>query len=328
MAYANPHYDPEWKTVHDRHAAERGRAAAEQDRLARAGAMRSDAYRQVTAEFDRHQQACLAAIKSQHATVQDYAAWLFREFTVDSGDWEGAIPVPVVDFEALRAIEEADAAWSRARRIVSDSAGERRHSLPTGQPEGMRAFADAASPSLTRYWREFSPRELYPGGYSAGDSGTSTLMTVDEQEDGLHVCFMHDANSVGVSVTNAIERLATAVYREACALAERQASATGGVCGWLGRRRTAQARAARLAPERFHFYEHIPPRGLFVEEQFERVDLAFSDGRYREPEWVAYRVIPAAIQSTRVACALDASPSGGQPRTLMIGDQRAARNAA
>jgi hypothetical protein len=327
MTYANPHYDPEWKTVHDHHAAERARVEAEQDRLARAGAMLSDAYKQAKAEFDRHHQTCLAAIKAQHVTVQDYAAWLFREFDVSTVDWEGAIPVPVVDFEELRTIEEADRAWSRVRQIVSDSASERRNSLPTGQPEDLRAFADAASPSLTRYWREFSPRELYPSGYYAGDSGTRTLVTADEQDDGWHVCFMQDANNVGVSVTNAIERLATAVYREACALAEQQASASGGVRGWLARRRAGRARAAMPVPERFHFYQHLPPRGgSLLGEQFDRVDLAFRDGRYRDPEWAAYPVVPAAIQSARFDCALDASVSGIQPHCPLIGDQRVAED--
>jgi hypothetical protein len=144
MAYANPHYDPEWKAAHDRHAVERARAEAERDRLAKSGAMLSDAYRQAEAEFDHHQQACLASFKTQHATVQEYAAWVFREFKVSSGDWEGGIPVPVVDFEQLSTIEEADAAWSRVHRIVSDSAAERRGSLPTGQPHPLLAGVLAA----------------------------------------------------------------------------------------------------------------------------------------------------------------------------------------
>ena len=322
MTHANLLYDPDWKAVHDRHATERARSSEELHRLA-VEAITSEVYRQVKAECERHNQACFAALKAQHPTVQDYAAWLFREFKVSADDWEGAIPMPVVDFEELRTIEEADEAWSRVRRIVSDSAAERRNSLPTGQPEGLRAFADVASPRLTRYWRAFSEDDLYPGGYAWG-GGTRTLVTVDEQDDGWHVCFMQDWNTPGVSVTNAIERLATAVHREACAVAERQASAPSrALRGWLARRRAAREPAA-LAPGRFHFYQHLPPHSDSLPgEQFDRVELTFRDGEFHDPEWSGYRVVPAAIQSARFDCALDASASGVQPRCLLMDSQGA-----
>lgn len=310
----NPHYNPDWEAAHDHHAAERARAQVERDRLITAGAMATDTYQPAKAEFDRHHQACLATFRTRHATVQEYTEWLFGNFQVDSGDWEGGLPVPTMDFAALRSVEEADAAWSRVQRIISDSAAERRLSLPVGQPEGLRAFADPFSPTLTRTWRAFSPRELYPTGYTGG-AGTCTLVTAEEQPDGLHVCFMHDWNSVGVSVTNAIECLATAIRREAFALAGQQALAAGGARGWLGRRGVAGARAAMLEPERFHSYQHIPPRGKTgLQERFDRVALEFRDGRYRTPEWGGYGVIPAVVQSARLACALDASAALGGAR--------------
>lgn len=311
--------------MHNRHAAARTHVEMERDRLARAGAMLSDVYRQAEAEFDHHHQACLTALKAQHATVQDYAAWLFREFRVDGDDWEGAIPVPVVDLDELHTVEEADRAWSRVRRIISDSAAERRLSLPMGQPDGLRAFADPASPSLGRYWREFSPRDLHPIGY-AGEGGTRTLVTVDEQDDGWHVCFMQDWNTPGTGVTNAIERLATAVLREACALGEQDgAPASHGMRGWLTRRRAARARAARLAPGRFHFYCHLPPKAdSLLREKFDRVELGFGDGQYRGPAWSTYSVIPKAIQSARFDCALDAAAPNvqlGRPRVSYQRDE-------
>lgn len=322
MTHVNPHYSPDWEAVHDRHALERDRAAARRDRLIAGGATATEAYRRASAEFERHQQACLASFKMQHATVQEYATWLFGNFRVDSDDWEGGIPVPVVDPTELRTVEEADEAWWRIRRIVSDSAAERRLSLPAGQPEGLRAFADPASPTLSRYWREFSPDELYPTGYTGG-AGTRTLVTVDEQDDGWHVCFMHDWGSVGISTPNAIDRLATAIYREARALAEQQAAASGGIRGWVERRRAARARAAMLAPDRFHFYQHIPPRGeTGLQEQFDRVALEFRDGRYRAPEWAAYGMIPTLVQSARFDCALHTSaPGGARPQLALTHDR-------
>jgi len=304
MTHSNPRYDPNWERFHDEHAAERERLAQERNRLIAAGDMSSDAFRHVVAEYDRHHKACLAAFKMQHPTVQGYAAWLFRSFDVSMEDHGAGIPVPQVDFEALRTTEEVDQAWSRVHRAVSDSAHDKLNSLPAGQPAGLSAFADASAPRLSRYWREFMPRELYPQGY-AGTSGVRTLMTVDEQPDGWHVCFMHDWKQVGTSVTNAIEALANAVYREACALAGQPLQPATGLRAWLLRWRTAGR--PQIDPARFHFYLHIPPRGLGVRESFSRVELSFKNGRYGEPKWLFYSVVPAAIRSARFDCALDGS---------------------
>lgn len=303
MTHSNPLYDSDWERFHNEHAAERERLAQERNRLIAADDMSSDAFRHVMAEYDHHHKACLAAFKMQHPTVQGYAAWLFRSFDVSMEDHGAGIPVLEVDFEALRTIEEVDQAWSRVHRAISDSAHDKLNSLPAGQPAGLAAFAEAGAPHLSRYWREFMPRELYPQGY-AGTSGVRTLMTVDEQPDGWHVCFMHDWKNIGTSVTNAIEALANAVYREACALAGQPLQPAIGLRAWLSRW-TAGRPQIDLA--RFHFYLHIPPRGLGVRESFSRVELSFKKGRYGEPKWFFNDAVPAAIQSARFDCALDGS---------------------
>ena len=118
------------------------------------------------------------AYKRQHKTVQEYAAWRFQSFPATMGQADVSVVVPEIDFEGLRTIEEVDAAWSRVHRIAEDAANEQRNSLPMGQPEGVMAFADARSPSLTRGWREFTPRDLYPVGY-AGTANVRTLMAID-----------------------------------------------------------------------------------------------------------------------------------------------------
>lgn len=304
MTYSNPFYDPDWQQLHDQHAAERERLAEERNRLTAAGDMGSDAYRHVLAQHDRHQQACLAAFKMQHPTVQGYAAWLFGSFDVSMEDHGVGIPVPQVDFTTLRTIEEVDQAWSRIYRAVSDSAHDKQNSLPAGQPAGLSAFSDATAPGLSCCWREFQPRELYPQGY-AGTSGVWTLMTIDEQPNGWHICFMHDWKQVGTSVTNAIEALANAVYREACALAGQPSQPATGLHAWVLRRWTAGR--PKVDPARFHFYQHIPPRGLGVRESFSRVELTFENSRFSGPKWFFYGSAPAAVQSARFDCALDGS---------------------
>jgi hypothetical protein len=308
MSYANPHYDPDWKTLHDRHDAERKRAQEAMQRLAENGAMLSDAYESAKAEFDRNHAACQATFKMRHATVQEYAEWVFGSFRVDSEDREGGIPVPQVDFAMLRTVEDVDTAWSRIHTVVSDAAWERRHRLPVGQPAGLAAFSDTAAPGLTRSWRQFSERKLYPGGYAPGN-GVPTLMTVDEREDGWHVCFMHDSGSPGMSVTNAIELLASAVYREACAIAEAETPQANGLRAWFGRGRVSRQPSALLDPRRFHFYQHTPP-GQSSREEFDRVALRFADGAFNDPQWIGYPVIPKLIQSARFDCALDAALQG------------------
>jgi len=306
MAYPNPHYDPDWETLHDRHDEERTRASEEMERLAKAGEMRSDAYDRAKAEFKRHHEAaCHTLLKKQHPTVQEYAEWLFREFRVDAEDFGAGIPVPEVDFAEFRTIEEVDAAWRRIHTAISNSAHEKRASLPVGQPTGLKAFADPASPSLMRFWRHFLPRELYPVGY-AGEFGVRTLVTADRQEDGWHVCFMHDWDSPGMSVTNEIERLATAFYRETCPMA-RQPAARRRWVAWLARRLLRRKPAVAPDPGRFHFYQHILPNPQGCRETFDRILLRFWQGEYRDPKWFSYRVIPEVIQSARLERATDVS---------------------
>ena len=311
MSYPNPHYDPEWQVARDLHFAEARRLAAEMQHLAAGGAHDQEAYKAAQAGLRRHQKAGEEAYKRQHETVQGYAAWLFGTFPVDLCTGGASMLLPEVDFEALRTVEEADAAWSRLHRIVTEAAGEERSRLPVGQPEEVEAFSDPSAPGLIRAWRAFSPQDLYLSGY-APERGVRTLVTVDERDDGWHVCFMQDWGTPGPSVTNNIEHLATAVYREACAIAEQRASSAGGTRGWVGRVRSRLS-WSKPDPARFHVYEHMPPQGDgMLRESFSRVVLRFGGGQYRQPEWRHYRVIPALIQSARYDCAREAVLSSRQ----------------
>jgi hypothetical protein len=121
-------------------------------------------------------------------------------------------------------------------------------------------------------------------------------------------------------VTNVIERLATAVYREACANAEQRLPKTGGpsevVCP-----EPRTARTARRSQSRFHFYQHLPPAGG-VREAFDCIALRFEDDEYRDPRWFGYPVIPELIQSARFDIARDASPSDAKGYRLPVGATR------
>ena len=315
MAYPNPYYDRDWKTEHDHHDEERTRAREVMNRLAKAGEMDSEAYSRAKADFDRHHEAaCHALLKKQHPTVQEYAEWLFREFRVDSEDFGAGIPVLEVNFEELRTVEEVDAAWRRIHTAIKNSAYAKRASLPAGQPQGLKAFADPASPGLMRFWRHFDPSELYPGRYARG-SGVRTLITVDQQEDGWHICFMQDWSSPGAPVAHMIAELASVIYREACATAGQPAPASG-FSGWLAQRLVRRSSTTVLDPGRFHFYQHIPPNPQGCRETFERVTLRLEEGEYRGPDWSRYPVIPKVIQSARLECAVKNPPPGKQVALL------------
>jgi hypothetical protein len=310
MAYQNPAYNADWETVHDRHDLQRTQAKREMIRLAGAGQMMTDACDAAKAAFDLHHQACLDAHQSQFATVQDYARWLSENWSLPYG-YDASIPMPHMDIEGLRTMQEASAAFSRASRELEDAVNKKQNRLPIGQPEGLIAFAKANSVGLHRYWREFSPRDLYPQGYTP--SGLRTLVTVDEIDDDWHVCFMQDwdSPSVTVTVTNAIDKLATAFFREANAIAEQQVQHSGkkGLRAWFARW-TTHKHAPLLDPDRFHFYEHLPPTA-HSKEDFARVTMRFKNGEYQHPEWIHFRGVPAIIQSAREYLKKSENTQGG-----------------
>lgn len=287
MPTINELHDPDADAVHDHHAAERQRLRAVLFGPERC-VLTGEAYAEARAAFDRHHLACLATFETRHATVQGYAAWRFSVWV--EGD------VEAVDYEALGSVAEVNVLASR----LEAEAREARHaavaSLPVAQPAGLAAFSDAGR--ALRYWRHFTARDLSPEGHASG-GGCRSLVTVDRVGGVWHVCFMQDWSHVGVSVTNAIEDLASVVYREALALAEaRQAAEVPGWRRGLGRVVPAGLRRPALSPGSFRFYEHLPPHAP-GEEDFDLVELEFRDGRFCEPDWESYTSIPHVIASGR-----------------------------
>ena len=120
-------------------------------------------------------------------------------------------------------------------------------------------------------------------------------MTIDEQADGWHVCFMH------------------CIARHA-PLPRPRASGRAGLGAWIGR--LLDRKSTLLDPERFHFYQHTPP-AEGMREAFERVVLRFEEGEFREPKWRRYPVIPCAIESARFDCAQDAAHANGSGLTAI-----------
>ena len=63
---------------------------------------------------------------------------------------------------------------------------------------------------------------------------------------------------------------------------------------------------AAFAPGRFHFYQHtcaVPS----LPEGFDQVLLRFEEGKFTDPKWVGFKVVPEAIQQARNERARDTS---------------------
>lgn len=313
MAHPNPHYNPDWQSLRNHHATERDKAQAVSGQLAQEGEILTDAYREAKARFARHQKEFQDTYRQEFPTVQGYAAWLFGTF--DPAALAGSVsgPMLAVDIEQFRSVEEAEAAWHRITVHAETAQIEAAGSLRVGQPPGLRAFADSSR--VRSSWREFREQDLYPEGYRRWDGAfVSTLVTVDELDDGWHVCFMQDPSHPSPSIVNEFERLATAVFREAKQITARQAAGLLGRIGNLVRPRPA------LSPDRFHFYEHIPAAagGGMIPETFEGIALTFSRNAYTDPQWKSpeYRTIPEALRNAPVACARTADAGSRVLRAL------------
>lgn len=299
MPFPNARFNPDWKAVHDLHDQGRSRASDQMKRIYKMDAGSCEELALAKADFDRHQDACFQALVSQHRTVQDYAAWLLRDFPLGRDvELLGDVYVPP-DFSTMQTVEQVDAAYHHTEQRMETDNRERRGRLATGQPPGLLAFGDARSPKLRSYWREFSGRELDPDGYFSS-SGAATLITVDEQVDGWHVCFMQAAEVRGVSVTNCFELLATCIYREARSLAG-VSDTHRNPLKRLVRRWTAREHNDRFAPGRFHFYQHSVANQTFP-ETFDRVGLSFDEGKFHSLEWTGFKLVPQAVQQAREEC--------------------------
>lgn len=299
MPVANPLYNPDWKTIHDFHAAERDRLDQEITRFYETSNYGTE-FQAMKEAWDRHHAACLDSFRMQHPTIQEYAAWVFKNFDADSVLAQNfAVHIP--DFESFQTLDEVSAAWAQAKENAKQAYAEKNMSLPIGRPENLDAFSSEDAGSVHRYWRYFDGDTLYPNGYGQIAS-INTLVTTHDKGDEFHICFMHDPNHHGLSPMNGIEQLAGVIYREASEIAQHR-SRTLAARATLFERLSSMFRGAAVQlpkPEQFHFYLHIPPRyNSFIDEKFLRVKMDFEDGQFKNPQWEEMDKIPPVIQSTR-----------------------------
>jgi len=144
MPTPNPRYNPDWKKFFKHHSTEWKRIGEERDALNerdraldKAGQRYDSPERtaifeeneKLRLEQDKHHEACLDSFKMQHPTIQEYAAWVFSTFGLDTFGFENeaeGVDVPAVNFEKLTTFEDVSEAWSRANEAVSER-GRRKH---------------------------------------------------------------------------------------------------------------------------------------------------------------------------------------------------------
>ena len=287
MPTFNDLYDPGAAAAYERHAAERkrlGQLLYGEHPCPLTG----QALREARAAHAAHKAACEATFETRAVTVEEYARWRFSVWCHG--------PAPAVDWAALGSVEEVNRLASRLEQEACDARRIQLLSLPVGQPAGLAAFGEAGR--ALRYWRHFTAAELTPGGWARG-SGSRVLVTADPCDGVWHVCFTQDPCWTGLTVTNGIELLAGAVYREALLEAERRRAGQPGLRGWLAGALPPAWRPSALGVDEFRFYEHLSARARGDRESFDLVRLHWEGGRFWHPRWERHPSVPRLIAAAR-----------------------------
>ena len=261
----NPEYNPDWQSIYDRRAALYQEANREIDRLRHASADVQDAARNRATELH---QSMLDTFRMQHETIEEYAQWMFRTFTIHADQNMKQLILP--DFTKFETLDEVSEEWNEISRLADKLKAIATKSLKADQ---TGIFSNETVSSYARV-------------FASGHREISTLVTTEIEGNKLRVCFMHDPEHRGLAPTNAIEYLADTIYREA-----RQLSAPQNL-----RERFAGKRA--VDPSQFEFYIHVPPE-CAPREMFARVDMSYQSGNFVFPKWEHLTTIPEKIQSAR-----------------------------
>ena len=312
MPTPNPKYTPDWETVYDvRKAvyddmeARQKEAAEEMSRLHRAQGEQTpeyyearQAWREITQNLKEQLHAVQECFEMQHPTIQEYAQWVWEKFdpgTPFFGDSPVLVEQP--DFEGFKSLEDVHAAWSRVHNAVEEQENAHRGKMEIGRPEGQDIFTQRGDNEVMSFHREFTLEDKVGHSNTANMWGFSTnaIVTIDSRPDHVHVCFSHNDTAGGTSVTNAIEDIATVLLNEARQATRETRAQSDKSLKTFFQRLTGQGLPTASD---FTFYIHIPPgNGVMGKEKFDRINMAFSNGRFKNPQWHEYDVIPETIQT-------------------------------
>ena len=226
-----PTYDPEWQVRWAlAHAALKARQS---ERL-------SSGRESTTSEAEQHKVELSELNTAYHAQFRTVEAYRdnIMEFETKMGRGHN---VPQPCFREGASLEEVDALLWRFREDVK-IADRMRHIPTPADPPGLAAFTTSQRPGSQRTVEDFVLLRPQPG-YRP----IECRVALEATERDLHVCMIEMPN--GGSVTNNIEELATAIYRQRFA----PKSAFGRVQAALGFHR-----AGLYSPHSIVFYEYRP----------------------------------------------------------------------
>jgi hypothetical protein len=280
----NPFYDPQWVWREATSAAAYAQAERFCAREAAAG-FGSLAHRAAVDRLAQAKDALKHARRARFKTIADYAVWLFS--TLPPGP-EGFSVVP--DTAAFTAIDEVDAAFARAKQHRREAARAESLLLPTRQPTGLAAFADAVA--VISSWRRLGPEA----------TAIDCLVSFHETGGEFHICLAHPWGGLARHANEVFQRSATQLAREIISFA-----VPGAAEIFLhDRHQLVQyretIRAINNVAARLRFYRHLQPQHD-LREEFSRVEMGWDGAKCVDPDWSfeLFSSLPYALREASAA---------------------------
>lgn len=259
-------------------------------------------------KWDCHQTESLDCLsRYQYKTVQDAAKTLFYYYNPNMGV-RGKGIIHQIDPETFSTLDEVFKAWSKAREISKQTEADEKNSLPVGKPNGEDIFTETGENYVSSVWQSFGPEEIGYNNFMEHGGFAHTLVTVDNSDKEINICFMQDPNHSrgGRYVEYEIEALATAMYNRAIInhnntkkVALEPINIGSFMKGALSKVLNAAATFVGMdnapRPQQFNFYVHH--RSWYLSgEIFYKIEMDFKNGGFKKTGFERFDVVPKIIQ--------------------------------
>jgi hypothetical protein len=289
-AVPNPFFAPDWAERHPKLAAEAVRLAEEAAEIAAVAGYGAPAHLAALERQRAAKRAADEAFQGQFETVGDYAFWRFCALPPGRDD---AALLP--DFDAFLTLEEADAAYQRAHDRLLEPAVLDKVLLPTAQPPGLAAFADARRVVCSP--RRFEGVELGAMQGVAADDYVDCVVSFQELDGLLHFCVAHRWGALSAGSRDQFRNIATVLARQAIVVSVPEAGVVFAQGKHASPEHRGLIRQVNEMAKRLRFYRHALPR-RDLREEFCRVDMGWNGTRFIDPDFEAgiYSHLPAALR--------------------------------
>lgn len=201
-----------------------------------------------------HEQGWKDAHVAQFKNAQEYADSMIVWVERNAKNYN--VPWVKIDTSKLKTREDANKAYNEAAEQLEHQKALKLYSLPVDHTSG-----------LFNKERTKSSYAFFPGYHG---STTETLITMEQTDEALNVCFTHFRDNPGTSVVNNIEGIATNAY-------------------------ATELYKTGLKPQQINWFIHIPAtKG--IRESFMKADMVFNTTGYRNPNFTHFQAVPEAIK--------------------------------